>query len=335
MGCFDVAGYCVEFKEKKCNIFDTNRNLLVTGTLLRNCIYKLNLDQYTENAFHATSSVGYNIAQNSSRADINIWHRRLGHVNFSYMKQLQNQAATGIHFHGAPQSCQECVQGKLVKQPFIPSEKRAAEKLELVHSDLCQVDHPSLGKAKYFLTFIDDHSRKVFLYFLQQKSQTFECFKDFKALTENKIEKRIKTLRSDNGGEYLSGEFKAFLKEHGIQHQTTIADNAAQNGRAERVNRTILDRIRCMLIDSGLSKGFWAEAAATAAYLINRYPKKSLHGKTSEEVWSGVKPDLSHLRIFGCDAEALIPSKSRGKIDNVTVKCKMLGYEPNKKGYRL
>ena len=90
-----------------------------------------------------------------------------------------------------------------------------------------------------------------------------------------------------------------------------------------------------MLFDSGLSKGFWAEAAATAAYLINRYPKKSLHGKTPEEVWSGVKPDLSHLRIFGCDAEALIPSKSRGKIDNVTVKCKMLGYEPNKKGYRL
>ena len=107
----------------------------------------------------------------------------------------------------------------------------------------------------------------------------------------------------------MASVLQNFLKENGIKHELTVPDNPQQNGRAERVNLTILDRIRCMLIESGFSKSFWAEAAATAAYLINRYPKRCLGGKTPEEVWTGVRPDLSNLRIFGCDAKAHLPSK--------------------------
>ena len=142
-------------------------------------------------------------------------------------------------------------------------------------------------------------------------------------------------MRSDNGGEYTSNEFQAYSKEHGIKHELTVPDNPEQNGRAERPNRSIVEKVRCLLMDSGLSKGFWAEAAATSVYLLNRHPRKVLSGKTPEEVWSGVKPDLSHLRVFGCDALAYLPKKSRGKLDPKAIRCKMLGYDQKRKAYRL
>ena len=123
-------------------------------------------------------------------------------------------------------------------------------------------------------------------------------------------------MRSDNGGEYISNKFKQFLRDCSIKHETSVPENAERNGQAERIDLTILDRIRCMLLDAGLSKTFWAGAAATTVYLINRYPKVSLRGKTAEGVWSGKIPDLSHLRIFGCDTMAHVPKKHRRKLDS-------------------
>ena len=135
------------------------------------------------------------------KADVNFWHDRLGHVNLNYIKELSKGAATGIELYGTPKSCPECVEGKLNRKPFKVSHSRAEKKLQLIHTDVCQVDCRSLGKAKYFLTFIDDHSRRIFLYFLKHKSDVFNCFKDFKNRVENKTDLKIKVLRSDNGGE--------------------------------------------------------------------------------------------------------------------------------------
>jgi ATP-binding cassette subfamily B (MDR/TAP) protein 1 len=93
-----------------------------------------------------------------------------------------------------------------------------------------------------------------------------------------------------------------------------------------------MDKVRCMMISSGLSKGFWGEAVCTAAYLINRSPSSSVDFKTPQELWSGKTPDLSHIRVFGCAAYA---HQVEGKLDPRATKCVMLGYPEGVKGYRL
>lgn len=121
----------------------------------------------------------------------------------------------------------------------------------------------------------------------------------------------------------------------GIHHQTSIPHNAQQNGRAERAGRTVMEKARCMIAESRVSKSFWPEAIATAAYCSNRSPKESLDGITPFQVWFGRNPDLSHLRIFGSQCYAYIPSKDREKMEDVTEVCLFLGYCSNQMGYRL
>ena len=223
----------------------------------------------------------------------------------------------------------------MCKQPFELSDKRASRRMALVQSDLCQMDALSLGDAKYFMTMLDDHSRKIFLYLLKSKDEVSTCISHFITEMDRKYGLKIQTLRTDNGTEYVNNTVNEILKKSGITHQTSIAYNPQQNGRAERINRTLLDKVGCMLIESDMHKKFWGEAIMTAAYIHNRSPKKSLNYQTPEEVWTGTKPDLSHMRTFGCKAHVYIPNHKRGKLDPKRTKCIMLGYCTNQKGYRL
>lgn len=132
--------------------------------------------------------------------------------------------------------------------------------LELIHSDICgPMKTTSLGGYKYLSVFIDDFSRKTFVRLLKNKSDIFEAFKTFKAAAERETGKRIKVLRTDNGGEYLSADFSNFLEREGIRHQLTVQYTPQQNGVAERANRTIVEMARCMLIDSNLSESLWGK----------------------------------------------------------------------------
>ena len=117
------------------------------------------------------------------------------------------------------------------------------------------------------------------MYFLKKKSNTITAFKPYKNLVENQTGKTIKRLRTDNGQEYLSLEH--FFKDCGIHQEKSIARNPQQNGRAEWVNRTLLDKARCLLLDANLSKKFWVEAVSTAAHLSNRSPKNVLEWKNT------------------------------------------------------
>ena len=130
--------------------------------------------------------------------------------------------------------CKGCAKGKNTKNPFPKSEIKTKGTLELIHSDVCgPMSSTSLSGLEYYITFIDDYSRKTWIYFLKAKSEVFEKFKEFKALIENLSDKRIKTLRSDNGGEYTSKEFEAFCKDAGIKRELTTPYNPQQNGVVE------------------------------------------------------------------------------------------------------
>ena len=183
----------------------------------------------------------------------------------------------------------------MTTKPFEPSEKRASCILELIHADVCQMESSTVGNSLYFLVFVDDHSRMLFVYFLKHKNEVADCFVKFKNMVENQTNKKIKFFRSDNGTEFLNKRMSKIMEDAGIQHQTSVAHNPQQNGRAERANRILLDKARSMMVQANLDKKFWGEAIATAAHLSNRSPKRSLNFKTPIEIWTGEK---SNLNIF-------------------------------------
>ncbi|KAJ4772132.1 polyprotein [Rhynchospora pubera] len=165
--------------------------------------------------------------------------------------------------------------------------------------------------------------------------ETFEHFKKFKAYAEKQTEKKLKVLRSDRGGEYQSIEFQKFCEAEGIHHELTVPYTPEQNGVAERKNRTIVEMARSMLKTKGLPNLFWAEAVATAVYLLNLSPTKAVMNKTPFEAWFERKPAIGHLKVFGCIAYTLVNSQNRKKLDEKSEKCIFIGYCTQSKGYRL
>ena len=122
--------------------------------------------------------------------------------------------------------CRGCAMGKFARSPFPSSDSRAIEILDLIHTDVSgRMSHVSLSGYKYHILFIDEHSRKTWIYFLKTKSEVFKRFQEFKALVETQTGRKIKVLRSDNGGEYTLGEFVDFCAEVGIRRQFTVPYN--------------------------------------------------------------------------------------------------------------
>jgi hypothetical protein len=286
---------------------------------------------------YMTTDMRDTIAVADASAEADLWHQRLGHMSEKGLKvmhslgKLPKLKSVNIDF------CENCIFGKQKRVSFKTGGRTLRnEKLELVHTDVWgPAAVSSIGGKSYFVTFIDDHSRKVWVYFLKQKSEVYEVFKKWKAMVENETGLKIKKLRSDNGGEYEDTGFKRFCFENGIRLERTVPGTPQQNGVAERMNRTLTERARSMRIQSGLPKQFWAEAINTAAYLINRGPSVPLEQRIPEEVWSGKEVNLSWLKVFGCTAYVHISDHARGKLDPKSLKCTFIGYGGDEFGYRL
>ncbi len=270
----------------------------------------------------------------------NPWHEQLGHLNYQQLHKMVDQNfVTGIKLSALTDRslCEGCIVGKMQRKPFkMVDHKQSSRKLELVHSDVCgpiQID--SIGGNKYFVTFIDDYSHCVSVYFIKHKSEVPKKFQEFESIVTNETGQKIVKLRTDNGTEYLSTEFQEYLKSRGIQHELTVAYTPQQNGIAERINRTLMESARSMMYHAHLPKKFWAEAIATATYLKNRSITASVKEMTPYERWYGRKPDLGHLRVFGCVVYSLVPDCTRKKLDEKAEKLRFVGYGNNSKGNRL
>ena len=172
------------------------------------------------------------------------------------------------------------------------------------------------------------------MYSLKTKDQVLQAFKEFHAFVERSTGRKLKCLRTDNGGEYI-GQFDAYCKNHGIRHEKVPPKTPQMNGVAERMNRTIAEKVRSMLSQAKLPKSFWAEAVRTAVDLINLSPSRPLDGKLSDEVWSGKKVSYNHLRVFGCKAFVHIPKDERSKLDAKAKECIYLGSPRDELGFRL
>ena len=164
--------------------------------------------------------------------------------------------------------CRGCALGKYTKLPFPTRNCRSTGKLDLIHSDVSgRMSHVSLGGYEYYVLFIDDYSRMTWIYFLKTKSEVFKRFQEFKALVEKQTGRKIRTLRSDNGGEYTDGGFAEFCTHEGIRLEFTVPYNPQLNGVSERKNRAIIGAAKAMIHDQGLPLFLWAKACSTVVYL--------------------------------------------------------------------
>ncbi|KAK3746619.1 hypothetical protein QZH41_003126 [Actinostola sp. cb2023] len=325
------AGLKVSFDKSECKIVRADGATIAVGKKVGS-LFHLKYRREVELSNAATAEL--------SMSKEMLWHQRYGHLGTQNLKKLANESlVTGFDFDPKKglEFCEACVQGKLHRCSFPTSgAKRATEPLGLAHSDLCgKITPKSAGGAEYFMTLTDDKTRYVWVYALKKKDEAFKKFQDWKALVEKSSGYTLKILRSDNGGEYVSTDFDIFLKSEGVVHQTTVPKTPQQNGVAERLNRTLVESVRSMLVQAKLPQKFWVEALNTAVYLHNRSHTRSLEGLTPYEAWTGSKPDVSNLKCFGCTAYAHIPKDERKKLDPKARKCVFLGYGTDTKAYRL
>ena len=313
------------------------------GTLM-NDLYRFNVDvKYTESLFHVAHSIGNKRSAHNENSAF-LWHQRLGHISKERMLRLvKNEILPQLDFTDMD-VCVDCIKGKQTKHIVKKAATRSTQLLELIHTDICgPFDVPSWDGEKYFITFIDDFSRYGYIYLLHDKSQSVDILEVFINEVERQLDRKVKVVKSDRGGEYYGkfnehgqcpGPFAKFLESRGICAQYTMPGTPQQNGVAERRNRTLMDMVRSMLSNCTLPLSLWMQALKTAAYLLNRVSSKAVP-KTPYELWTGRKPSLRHLHIWGCPAEVRIYNPHEKKLDARTVSGFFIGYPEKSKGYRF
>ena len=287
-------------------------------------LYKLDINvSHIDESLHA-SNCGTKCKLTYENSFI-LWHKRLGHISKQRIQGLVSKGILDSLNFLDLKICIECIKRKQTNVKKIGANKSSGV-LELIHIDICGPFHmTSWNGQQYFVTFIDDYSRYGYLYLIHKKSQSLEVFKSYKAKIENQLGKKIKTVKSNHGGEYYgryhgSGEqrprpFMRYLQECGIIPQYTILGTPSQNGISERRNWTLKDMVRSMINHSSLSESLWGEAIKTTIYILNQVPSKAV-AKTSYELWIRKKPSISHLYVWGYPIETRPYRPNERKLDS-------------------
>jgi transposase InsO family protein len=269
-----------------------------------------------------------------------LWHRRLAHVGMKNLHKLLKGehilAPTNVHFE-KDMICSACQAGKQVGTHHPHKNIMTTDMpLELLHMDLFgPIAYISIGGSKYCLVIVDDYSRFTWVFFLQEKSQTQKTLKGFLRRAQNKFRLRIKKIRSDNGTKFKNSQIEGFLEDEGIKHEFSSPYTPQQNGVVERKNRTLLDMARTMLDEYKTPDWFWAESINTACYSINRLYLHRILKKTSYELLTGKKPNVSYFRVFGSKCFILIKRGRKSKFARKTVEGFLLGNDSNTRAYRI
>jgi transposase InsO family protein len=314
---------------------------IIGCTKAKNNLLSITITPLSQSEIHSA-----NISVTHTMNQAKLWHSRLGHVNVADMKRLTSMVE-GVDYNdnnnkntneiSTISKCDTCMKCKSHQLAY-PQEaqNRAKMPLELIHTDVCgPMTRTSREGYKYFISFIDDCTRFSTVYLLKKKSHAMQAFMVYKLWIEKTIERDIKSLRSDGGGEFMSNEFSQWLTAEGITRQISAPRSQQQNGVSERYNRTVVECARTMLEAAKLDGSYWGDAIVAANYIRNRLPTRALTNKTPYEAFYNRKPSLTHLRVFGCKAYALIDDSKRGKFDAKSELCMMIGYAHQYKAYRL
>jgi len=277
-----------------------------------------NFNIITKNIINKTDNFLYNSEFKK------LWHNRLGHYHNNKLDKYLNE-----HNINSTE-CIECKISELNRKPHNGITPEATKINEIIYSDIMGPINESINKSRYLITFIDDFSRKAWIYPLESKTEASNTIINFIKFINNQYpENKIKTFKSDNAKEYNNKKIKNFCKRNGINKIFSPPYNPQNNGIAERFNRTITSCIKKMLHWAGLSLNFWDYAAKHATYLYNILPHKSIQHKIPNEIYYNKKVELKYLKTFGCIAHYKNFNQNKQKFDINTKKGVYLGFDIN------
>ncbi|MBW0463020.1 hypothetical protein O181_002735 [Austropuccinia psidii MF-1] len=259
----------------------------------------------------------------------NLWHERLGHPGIQVLNLL------GLGKVNSP--CLVCEKNKSSKRPFKNHFKKTELPLDCIQVDVVGPIVPCcVSGSNYFLTIVDQTSGFKIVKFLKRKSDGYEKFLITKREIENKHNRKIKKLISDRGGKFVNNQFKELAESEGFVHMLAPTETPEHNGLAERANRTILAKSRCLLNGSNLSHKYWAEVVNTATYLSSLSPTPSRNNNTPYFLWYNTNKNLQNLRVFG--SRAIIHHlrrEKKWKLDQTGEEGVFIGYENDGSAYRI
>lgn len=308
----------VEFDKNCCFVKEKLTGKVILKGLLKNGLYQLSGTKGNPYAFVSVKES---------------WHRRLGHPNNKVLDKVLKSCNVKVPPSDNFSFCEACQYGKMHLLPFKSSSSHAQEPLELVHTDVWgPAPIMSSSGFKYYVHFIDDFSRFTWIYPLKQKSETVQAFTQFKNLTENQFNKRIKVIQCDGGGEYKPVQKLAI--DAGIQFRMSCPYTSQQNGRAERKHRHIAEFGLTLLAQAQMPLHYWWEAFSTAVYLINRLPSQVTQNESPYSLIFHKEPDYKLLKPFGCACYPCLKPYNQHKLQFHTTRCVFLGYSNSHKGYK-
>lgn len=278
-----------------------------------NGVYVLKVDEYRSEKCNITVEEG------------DLWHRRMGH--------LEKDALTQLGLPIPNKVCTTCVESKATRLPFSASGRQSKKIGDLIHSDVCGPITPeTINGERYFQVIMDDFSHFVVVKLMKYKNEAEANLIHYIQEMKTQFGIKPKRLRVDNGGEFSSKNFTKFAEKNGILIEYTISHSPQMNGKSERLNRTLLNKVRCKITDSGIPKSLWGEALRCSAYELNRSPTSALErGNTPSRLWHG-RNDISKMKIFGCRAWHTVMPKAN-KLNPRAIRGVMVGYCGG--GYRL
>jgi hypothetical protein len=273
------------------------------------------------------------------KASMELWHQRFAHAHYKLLEHvLKSGVVNGMAVSSLEQpDCEGCIIGKQSRAPFYTSEFQATYPLELVYCDIGGPLTPSLGGSIYFMVIFDAKSGFLSVFFLKRKTMndTLGCLREWIPWAERQSGYSVKTITTDNGGEFVNSAWDEYCKEKGIVLRTSAPYTPQQNGKAERQNRILQEGEMALRHSANLPTYFWAEAMATTAYVRNRLPSSRDPTKTAYELFLGKKPSVAHLRTFGCKAYVLIQDEVRHKGEPRSMETKFIGYYENSRAWKL
>lgn len=329
LGLLTNKGLSVEFKGPTCSI-KLEQEILFKGSRSSN-VWMLDTTPIVPTKQHNAKAY---TAINSAK----LWHERLGHLGKNALAKLPDNSL-GVTINSKDElptlkTCEVCIQSKGTQLISRQPSTKAEDILEVVFSDICGPISPStLSRYRYFATFLDSYSRWVDIALLRTRDEVLDAFKKWLIKEQNQTGKKLKRFHSDNALEYLSLSFKEFLNDIGAIHTNSAPRTPEQNGTAERINRTLINKVRAALINSGLPKNLWGEALEAMAYIYNRTPHSALGFKTPYELKHRSKPDLANIKIWGSIAYSLDKRNEVKKLDPRTNAYVLIGYGSNQ--YKL
>lgn len=176
-------------------------------------------------------------------------------------------------------SCEVCQLGKQIKLPFQKSDSFTTKPFDIIHSDIWTSPLTSISGFKYYVIFLDDFSHFLWVFPLRRKNEVFSKFLQFYKYVETQFNTRIKALQCDNGGEYQNSNFQTLFHPNGMQFRFSCSHTSQQNGKSERMLRTVNNSIRCLLFQAHLASGYWVEALHAAVHILNILPSKAIQNK--------------------------------------------------------